>query len=73
MTSSPPVAGTPLTFGTLPTGEEGLAHTSPDGVQGHPGEVTVTVTCTLCDDNALRIDYRATTTEPTVVNLTNHS
>jgi aldose 1-epimerase len=50
-----------------------LTLTSPDGDQGYPGEVTVTVTYTVTDDNALRIDYRATTTAPTVVNLTNHS
>mgnify|MGYP001822507841 CR=1 FL=1 len=50
-----------------------LTHTSPDGDQGYPGEVTAMVTYTLTDDNALRIDYRATATEPTIVNLTNHS
>ena len=50
-----------------------LTHTSPDGDQCYPGEVTITVTYTLTDDNTLRIDYRATTTAPTVVNLTNHS
>jgi len=50
-----------------------LTLTSPDGDQGYPGEVTVEVSYTVTDDNALRIDYRATSTEPTVVNLTNHS
>ena len=50
-----------------------LTHVSPDGDQGFPGTLTVTVTYTLTRDNGIRIDYRATTDAPTVVNLTNHS
>ncbi len=50
-----------------------LTHTSPDGDQGYPGTVSVTVTYTLTRSNGLRIDYRASTTAPTVLNLTNHS
>jgi aldose 1-epimerase len=46
---------------------------SPDGDQGYPGELHVQVTYTLHASGALRIDYRATTDRPTVVNLTNHS
>lgn len=46
---------------------------SPDGDQGFPGAVTVTVTYRLLPSNALRIDYAARTTKPTVLNLTNHS
>ena len=45
---------------------------SPDGDQGFPGALTVTVTYTLTDDNALQLDYQAVTTAPTPVNLTNH-
>lgn len=50
-----------------------LVHVSPDGDEGFPGTLTATVVYTWTDDNALRIDYTATTDTPTVVNLTNHA
>jgi aldose 1-epimerase len=50
-----------------------LTHTSLHGDQGYPGALNVEVTYTLGVANDLRLDYRATTDRPTVVNFTNHS
>ena len=41
--------------------------------ENFPGDMPVTVTYTLTDDNALNINYEATSNQLTVVNLTNHS
>jgi aldose 1-epimerase len=50
-----------------------LTPTSPDGDQGYPGTLHVRVVYKLTDQNALRIQYWATTDKPTVINLTNHA
>jgi aldose 1-epimerase len=50
-----------------------LRRTSPDGEDGYPGTLEVTVSYTLTDEGALRVDYLATTDAPTVCNLTQHS
>jgi aldose 1-epimerase len=50
-----------------------LTHESQDGEMGYPGTLTAQVHYLLTAGNELRIDYRATTDAPTVVNLTNHS
>jgi aldose 1-epimerase len=50
-----------------------LTYTSPDGEEGYPGTLTTTVTYSVTPDDALKIDYTATTDKATPVNLTNHS
>ncbi|MDE7115122.1 MAG: galactose mutarotase [Muribaculaceae bacterium] len=50
-----------------------LSIDSPDGDNQFPGNVKAFVKYTLQPDNALRIDYSATTDKPTIINLTNHS
>jgi len=69
----------PLSWGTrlwTVTEASGTALTlrlvSPDGDQGFPGALTVQVTYSVIDGNALRLDYTASADAPTVINLTNH-
>ena len=50
-----------------------LKYTSRDGEEGYPGNLEVTVTYTLGNDNALKVEYSALADQDTVVNLTNHS
>ncbi|GLS44586.1 aldose epimerase family protein [Methylobacterium brachythecii] len=50
-----------------------LMRRSPDGEEGFPGNLDLEVVYSLPEDGVLRIDYRAFTDKPTVLNLTNHS
>jgi aldose 1-epimerase len=50
-----------------------LSYVSKDGDQNFPGTLTTRVTYTLTNDDALRIDYVASTDKDTVINFTNHS
>jgi len=50
-----------------------LAIESPDGDQGYPGAVAITARYALGGDDALRIDYHATSDAPTVLSLAHHA
>jgi len=50
-----------------------LVYLAKDGEEAYPGNVKVTVTYTLTDDNELRLDYHATTGKATIINLASHS
>jgi aldose 1-epimerase len=50
-----------------------LTYLSVAGEENYPGNLKVVVTYTLTEDNALEINYQASTDATTVVNLTNHS
>lgn len=50
-----------------------FSYVSRDGEEGYPGEVLAQVTYELTPDNQLLIEYQATTTKPTPINMTNHS
>jgi aldose 1-epimerase len=62
------------TWSVAEHGDAGATFTlaSPDGDQGFPGALECRVRYGWSDDDALRIDYTATTGKPTVVNFTNH-
>jgi aldose 1-epimerase len=50
-----------------------LSYLSPAGEEGYPGDLTAHITYRLSDEDSLSIEYQATTTAPTPVNLTNHA
>ena len=50
-----------------------FSYTNPDGEDDLPGEVRITVTYSLNDDNELTMRYEASSDQDTIINLTNHS
>lgn len=57
----------------LPENGVEFCYTSPDGEDGFPGNVEVSVRCILTEENQLILDYTATSDGATPINLTNHS
>ena len=50
-----------------------FSYKSPDGKEGFPGNLDVTVTYVLTSRNELEIHYKAVTDTDTVINMTNHA
>lgn len=50
-----------------------FSYNSPEGSNGFPGEMRAQVTYSLSDDNELSIEYRASCTEASPINMTNHA
>ncbi|HWZ28116.1 MAG TPA: galactose-1-epimerase [Gemmatimonadales bacterium] len=50
-----------------------LSYVSPDGEEGYPGTLRVTVQYTLTGANELVVDYEATTDRATPINLSQHT
>lgn len=46
---------------------------SPSGEEGYPGNLNLKVRYTITEKNELKLSYKATSDEDTLVNLTNHS
>lgn len=58
-----------------PLSDESLMMTriSPDGEEGYPGNLQISVLCTLTDKNELVLQYAAVTDAPTILNPTLHA
>lgn len=50
-----------------------LSCLSPNGEENYPGELAVKLTYTISEENELIIEYQASSSEDTIVNLTHHS
>lgn len=50
-----------------------LSYTSPDGEEGYPGRLKLSITYSLTNDNELHLAYQASTDKPTILNVSNHS
>jgi aldose 1-epimerase len=56
-----------------PSAHVELQLVSPDADEGYPGRLTVTARYSLNEQNELSLEYRATTEQPTIVNISNHT
>jgi aldose 1-epimerase len=63
--------GTPASDDAMPGVT--FAYESADGEEGYPGTISVRVTYLLSGEGSLHVRYHATTSRPTIINLTQHS
>lgn len=50
-----------------------FSYLSPDNEEGYPGNLSISKSYTLTDENELRMEYSAETDKATVINLSNHT
>ncbi|MCQ2161992.1 MAG: galactose mutarotase [Bacteroidales bacterium] len=50
-----------------------LHYLRPDGFEGYPGNLDITMTYSLTEDNEFKVEYKATTDKTTPVNISHHS
>lgn len=60
-------------FGTADSVGVKFTYLSPDGEEGYPGNLSVTVAYSLSNANEFKAEFSATTDRPTIVNLVHHS
>lgn len=58
---------------TLDSNSVTFTHLSPDGDCGYPGDLLASVRYQLTESGEIRIEFRATSTAPTIVNMANHA
>lgn len=58
---------------TISDNEVKFTYVSKDGEEGYPGELKSEVTYSLTDNNEWKVDIKATSSKPTVLNLVQHS
>ncbi|MBI3140149.1 MAG: galactose mutarotase [Sphingobacteriales bacterium] len=61
-----------VSFGSTPSPFVEMKYLSPDGEEGYPGNLEISIRFELTDDNELSYAFTGTTDKPTAVNLTHH-
>ncbi len=61
-----------ISFGENPSPFVEMKYLSPDGEEGYPGNLEISIRFELTEDNELSYAFTGTTDKPTAVNLTHH-